>query len=68
MGKVAHFKCPVLLFPSGTTCVTGLDLPPYITTKKELDELTATALNKLTDAAVKKAKKEGIKEEGGKED
>jgi methionine aminopeptidase len=26
----AHFKFTILLLPSGTTKVTGLDLPPYV--------------------------------------
>jgi methionine aminopeptidase len=41
----AHFKCTVLLLPSGgTNRVTGLDLPPYFTTTRTPDEETAEAL------------------------
>lgn len=35
---VAHFKCTVLLLPSGTTRVTGLELPEYFKTEKKPDE------------------------------
>merc|ERR1712157_603699 len=31
---VAHFKCTVLVMPSGTTRICGLDLPDYFTTDK----------------------------------
>ncbi|KAI2507093.1 Proliferation-associated protein [Fragilaria crotonensis] len=65
-GKVAHFKCTVLLLPSGTTRVTGLDLPAYFTTTKEPDEATAAVLKELADAADKKAKKKAAKKKKGK--
>jgi curved DNA binding protein len=60
-GKVAHFKCTVLLLPSGTSRVTGLELPSYFTTDKEPDEDTQTVLKELADAADKKAKKKAAK-------
>jgi curved DNA binding protein len=60
-GKVAHFKCTVLLLPSGTSRVTGLELPSYFTTDKEPDEDTQTVLKELQDAADKKAKKKASK-------
>ena len=59
--KVAHFKCTVLLLPSGTARVTGLDRPGYFTTEKEPDEETATLLTELAAAAAKKAKKKAAK-------
>jgi curved DNA binding protein len=65
-GKVAHFKCTVLLLPSGTTRVTGLDLPAYFTTAKSPDEATAVVLQELTDAADKKAKKKAAKKKKAK--
>jgi methionine aminopeptidase len=60
-GDVAHFKCTVLLLPSGTARVTGLDLPSYFTTDKEPDEETAAVLKELDEAAAKKAKKKAAK-------
>jgi curved DNA binding protein len=65
-GKVAHFKCTVLLLPSGTTRVTGLDLPPYFVTTKEPDEETVAVLKELAEAADKKAKKKASKKKKGK--
>lgn len=65
-GKVAHFKCTVLLLPSGTTRVTGLDLPPYFVTTKEPDEATVAVLKELAEAAEKKAKKKASKKKKGK--
>ncbi|KAL3817050.1 hypothetical protein ACHAXA_000100 [Cyclostephanos tholiformis] len=59
--KVAHFKCTVLLLPSGTTRVTGLDLPEYFVTDKEADEETKALLAELAEAAAKKAKKKAAK-------
>jgi curved DNA binding protein len=60
-GKVAHFKCTVLLLPSGTSRVTGLDLPAYFTTTKEPDEETKRVLGEIADATAKKAKKKAAK-------
>jgi curved DNA binding protein len=60
-GKVAHFKCTVLLLPSGTSRVTGLDLPAYFTTTKEPDEETKRVLAEIGEADAKKAKKKAAK-------
>lgn len=60
-GKVAHFKCTVLLLPSGTARITGLDLPPYFTTDKEPDEETQTVLKQLEEEAAKKAARKAAK-------
>ena len=59
--KVAHFKCTVLLLPSGTTRVTGLDVPAYFTTDKKPDEETEKLLAELAAVAAKKAKKKAAK-------
>merc|ERR1719223_676124 len=59
--KVAHFKCTVLLLPSGTTKVTGLSLPEYFKTEKKPDEETAKILDELAVKAAKKAKKKAAK-------
>jgi len=58
---VAHFKCSVLLLPSGTSKVTGLDLPSYFKTDKQPDEETAKILEEITVKAAKKAKKKAAK-------
>ncbi len=58
---VAHFKSTVLLLPSGTSRVTGLDLPSYFTTSKTPDEETAKILDEIAEAAAKKAKKKANK-------
>jgi len=60
-GKVAHFKCTVLLLPSGTTRVTGLDMPAYFQTSKEPDEETAKVLKELEEEAAKKAARKAAK-------
>lgn len=60
-GKVAHFKCTVLLLPSGTTRVTGLDLPSYFTTDKQPDAETQAVLKNIEETAAKKAKKKAAK-------
>mmetsp|Transcript_33970 Transcript_33970/g.78323 ORF Transcript_33970/g.78323 Transcript_33970/m.78323 type:complete len:405 (-) Transcript_33970:134-1348(-) len=60
-GKVAHFKCTVLLLPSGTSRVTGLNLPSYFTTDTPPDEETAAVLKELEEIAAKKAKKKAAK-------
>ena len=59
--KVAHFKCTVLLLPSGTLRVTGLDLPEYFKTDKKPDEETEKMLTELAEIAAKKAKKKAAK-------
>jgi len=59
--KVAHFKCTVLLLPSGTIQVTGLPLPSYFSTEKNPDNETAKILRDLADIAAKKAKKKASK-------
>ena len=45
--KVAHFKCTVLLLPSGTSRVTGLEMPDYFKTDKLQDEETQKILKEL---------------------
>jgi len=64
--KVAHFKCTVLLLPSGTVKVTGLPLPEYFKSEKEPDEETAKILQSIADAEAKKAKKKAAKKKKGK--
>jgi len=59
--KVVHFKCTVLLLPSGTSRVTGLPLPSYFKTDKEPDEATAVVLAEIAEKAAKKAKKKAAK-------
>mmetsp|Transcript_24090 Transcript_24090/g.51995 ORF Transcript_24090/g.51995 Transcript_24090/m.51995 type:complete len:406 (+) Transcript_24090:173-1390(+) len=59
--KVAHFKCTVLLLPSGTLRVTGLDMPGYFKTEKKPDEETEKLLTELAEVAAKKAKKKAAK-------
>lgn len=59
--KVAHFKCTVLLLPSGTNKVTGLPLPSYFKTEKEPDEETAQILKDIAEKEAKKAKKKAAK-------
>jgi len=59
--KVAHFKCTVLLLPSGTSKVTGLSLPEYFKTEKKPDDETAKILEELAVKAAKKAKKKAAK-------
>jgi curved DNA binding protein len=60
-GKVAHFKCTVLLLPSGTMRVTGLTLPEYFKTEKQPDEETQKILTEIADAEAKKAAKKSKK-------
>jgi curved DNA binding protein len=62
-GQVAHFKCTVLLLPSGTTKVTGLPLPSYFTTDKSPDEGTAAVLKEIEEKEAKKAKKKAAKKQ-----
>jgi curved DNA binding protein len=56
-GKVAHFKCTVLLLPSGTARVTGLSLPSYFSTNKEADDETKKILEQIAEVEAKKAAK-----------
>jgi len=65
-GKVAHFKCTVLLLPSGTTRVTGLKLPEYFTTETEPDEETQKILTEIAEAEAKKAAKKAAKKRNKK--
>jgi len=58
---VAHFKCTVLLLPSGTVQVTGLPLPSYFKSEKEPDEETSIVLKEIAEKADKKAKKKAAK-------
>lgn len=60
-GVVAHFKCTVLLLPSGTARVTGLDMPSYFTSEKQLDEETAALVKRLEEEAAKKAARKAAK-------
>jgi len=60
-GQVAHFKCTVLLLSSGTTKVTGLDLPEYFATDKQPDADTQAVLKDIEEKAAKKAKKKAAK-------
>jgi curved DNA binding protein len=65
-GKVAHFKCTVLLLPSGTARVTGLDLPEYFTTEAQPDEETQKILTEIADAEAKKAANKAAKKKNKK--
>lgn len=60
-GTVAHFKCTVLLLPSGTARVTGLSMPEYFSTNKEADEETAKVLKELEEEAARKAARKAAK-------
>lgn len=59
--KVAHFKCTVLLLPSGTVRITGLPLPSYFRANIGPDEETAKVLAEIAEVAAKKAKKKAAK-------
>lgn len=65
-GKVAHFKCTVLILPSGTTRITGLELPSYFTTTKQPDEETVQLLQELQEEAAKKAARKAAKKNKNK--
>lgn len=65
-GKVAHFKCTVLLLPSGTARVTGLKLPEYFKTDVEADEETQKILAEIAEAEAKKAAKKAAKKKNKK--
>eukprot|EP00934_Nitzschia_sp_Nitz4_P001419 Nitzschia sp. Nitz4//scaffold180_size44305//4424//6272//NITZ4_007234-RA/size44305-snap-gene-0.63-mRNA-1//-1//CDS//3329539452//1419//frame0 len=65
-GKVAHFKCTVLLLPSGTSRVTGLSLPPYFKTETQPDEETAKILAEIAEAEAKRAAKKAAKKKSNK--
>lgn len=60
-GTVAHFKCTVLLLPSGTSRATGLDLPSYFKTSKTPDEETQKVLKEIEEEAAKKAARKAAK-------
>jgi len=60
-GHVAHFKCTVLLLPSGTIRVSGLELPDYFKVDKEPDEETKKILEEIAESAAKRAKKKASK-------
>jgi hypothetical protein len=60
-GTVAHFKCTVLLLPSGTVRVTGLEMPEYFKTSKQPDEDTAKVLKEIEEAEAKKAARKAAK-------
>ena len=59
--NVAHFKCTVLLLPSGTARVTGLTMPDYFKTEKKPEEDIQQMLDDIAAAAAKKAKKKAAK-------
>ena len=65
-GKVAHFKCTVLLLPSGTSRVTGLSLPSYFKTETQPDEETAKILKEIDEAESKRAAKKASKKKSKK--
>lgn len=65
-GKVAHFKCTVLLLPSGTARVTGLKIPEYFTTEIEADEETKKILTEIAEMEAKKAAKKAAKKKNKK--
>lgn len=58
---VAHFKCTVLLLPSGTVRISGLELPDYFKTEKTPDEESIKVLNILKEEEEKRAKKKASK-------
>lgn len=58
---VAHFKCTVLLLPSGTVRISGLELPDYYKTDKTPDEESVKVLNQLKEEEEKRAKKKASK-------
>jgi len=58
---VAHFKCTVLLLPSGTSRISGLELPDYFKTDKTPDETSIEVLKQLKEEEEKKAKKKANK-------
>jgi curved DNA binding protein len=60
-GTVAHFKCTVLLLPSGTIRVTGLEKPEYFQTSTAPDEETVKVLQQLEEEAAKKAARKAAK-------
>jgi len=59
--NVAHFKCTVLLLPSGTARISGLELPDYFKTDKTPDEESAKVLAILKEEEEKRAKKKASK-------
>ena len=76
---IAHVKYTVLLLPSGTVKICGLDRPAGFTTPKddlpaelaallEGDEATAAAEKRKTKKKAARKKKAGTAGEGGKDD
>jgi curved DNA binding protein len=63
--KVAHFKCTVLLLPSGTARASGLPLPQYFNTDKVPSEEIRKMLEEIAAADAKKAAKK-LKKKGKK--
>jgi len=63
--KVAHFKCTVLLLPSGTVRVSGLPLPQYFKTDKVPSEEIGLLLEEIAAADAKRAAKK-LKKKGKK--
>jgi len=64
--KVAHFKCTVLLLPSGTVRASGLPLPEYFKTDKTPSEEVSQILEAVAAADAKRAAKKMKKKEGKK--
>lgn len=64
--KVAHFKCTVLLLPSGTVRASGLPLPEYFKTDKTPSEEITQILEAIAAADAKRAAKKLKKKEGKK--
>lgn len=58
---VAHFKCTVLILPSGTTRICGLDLPEYFKTDVEADDETKRILEEIRIEEERRAKKKASK-------
>jgi curved DNA binding protein len=60
-GVVAHFKCTVLLLPSGNSRVTGLGLPSYFETERQPDEETQKVLKTIEEEEAKRAARKANK-------
>lgn len=65
-GTVAHFKCTVLLLPSGTVRVTGLPMPDYFKTEQGPDEATAAVLAEIEEEEAKRAARKAAKKKKSK--
>jgi len=59
--QVAHFKCTVLLLPSGTTIVSGLPMPEYFASPKTPDPETLTVIEEIKEAEKRKAQRKARK-------